>query len=140
MSENRLDDVEKKIDALQYKEINPLKEDVNDIKVNLAENNVLTKQAIETSDKLSDTMMTLRETMVEICTSMKASNKTSEELADNVKKLSSQVVTLDRKVEDKFTEVDDKSKVDILKWITDNWLSVILAIGAFGYIITQTIK
>lgn len=148
MEDNKgLEELRHKVDNLEYKELNPLKERVGRIEVSLAENNVLTKQSVETSAKLTETMGVVKETMIQLAESMKASNKVAEELSENVKTLSTQFVGLDNKVDSKFNEVDeriskidDKSKFDIMEWIKSNFVSVVLAIGAVTYLISQYIK
>ena len=149
MSEENIEELRKRLDNLEYKEIKPIKEEITSIKVNLAENSLLTKQNIEQNKNLSETMSILKETLLEICTSIKLTNKDTKSLADNVKILSSQVVTLDDKVDQKFDEidkkvqcVDDKSKIDtstIIKDFVRNWLGVGMGLGAIIYFIFQMI-
>ena len=129
-------EVNKKIHHLEYDEIAPIKKDINDIKIQLAENNVLTNQAVATNEKLSDVIDTLKETMIEMAGSMKASNRVSEELAENVRNLSEQFTVLDSKV----NAIDDKAKIDVVRWIGNNFISIILLIGALGYAITKFIN
>lgn len=138
--EGRCDDLNNRLNYLQYEQIEPLKKEISDIKINIAENSLLTKQCTETSSKLSDTMICLKESLIQMAESMKVNNKVSEELAGNVKMLSKQVVTLDEKVEDKFAEVDNKSKVDILQWLKNNWFAIVGDVAIIGYMISKITK
>jgi hypothetical protein len=85
-------------------------------------------------------MICLKESLIQMAEGMKVNNKVSEELAGNVKMLSKQVVTLDEKVEDKFAEVDNKSKVDILQWLKNNWFAIVGDVAIIGYMISKITK
>ena len=142
-----LEEVKKKINHLEYDEIKNIKDEIGNIKVNLAENNLLTKQCVDSNEKLNDTMTSVKDTMLVMSESMRQSNKVSEELALSVKSLGTKVDTMDDKCGNKFQEVDnringvnDKSKIDILEWIKQNWFGVVMSIGAIAYIATQVIK
>jgi hypothetical protein len=140
MGEDRLTDLEGKVKHLEYDEIAPLKKDINNIKINLAENNLLTKQTIESNEKLSDTMNTMRDTMVEITQSLKNGNRISGELTESVKALNGKVESVENKMEDKFKEIDEKAKIDWQQWVKNNWFGAIMGIGAILYAISQFMK
>lgn len=142
-----LEEVKKKIKYLEYDEIKNIKDEIGNIKVNLAENGLLTKQCVDSNEKLNDTMNSVKDTMLVMSESMRQSNKVSEELTLSVKSLGIKVDTMDDKFGNKFQEVDnkingvnDKSKIDILEWIKQNWFGVVMGIGAIAYIATQVIK
>ena len=107
----------KLIDLLE--EIN---EKISHMNVELEKNNLLTQQNIETSKELSNTMSTIKDTMITMTESIKHSNKVSEDLSHNVDKLSNQIKSVDEKFEqkvnetnDKIKSIDDKSKIDIVE-------------------------
>lgn len=142
-----LEEVKKKINHLEYDEIKNIKDEIGNIKVNLAENSLLTKQCVDSNEKLNDTMNSVKDTMLIMSESMRQSNKVSEELALSVKSLGTKVDIMDDKFGNKFQEVDnringvnDKSKIDILEWIKQNWFGVVLGIGALVYAISQIVK
>ena len=142
-----LEEVKKKINHLEYDEIKNIKDEIGNIKVNLAENSLLTKQSVDSNEKLNDTMTSVKDTMLVMSESMRQSNKVSEELALSVKSLGTKVDIMDDKFGNKFQEVDnkingvnDKSKIDILEWIKQNWFGVVMSVGAIAYIATQVIK
>ena len=142
-----LEEVKRKINHLEYDEIKNIKDEIGNIKVNLAENSLLTKQSVDSNEKLNDTMTSVKDTMLVMSESMRQSNKVSEELALSVKSLGTKVDIMDDKFGNKFQEVDnringvnDKSKIDILEWIKQNWFGVVMSVGAIAYIATQVIK
>jgi hypothetical protein len=45
-----------------------------------------------------------------------------------------------QEVDNKINGVNDKSKIDILEWIKQNWFGIVMSIGALSYIVTQIIK
>ena len=47
------EDLKKKVDHLEYDEINPMKEDISQMKITLSNNDLLTKQALESNERLS---------------------------------------------------------------------------------------
>lgn len=147
MSEQQLEELKTKVDKLEYVEIKELKEDINQVKIDLNTNNILTKQSIESNQKLNETMDTLKTTMIELAQSVKDGNKATSELTSTVDTLNIKVNAVDDKVDKKFTEVnnkigqiDEKSKIDILTWLRSNWLGATMGIGAIVYAITQIVK
>lgn len=147
MGNEIVEDLEKRMDNLQYKELQHLKDEINNIKVNLAENNLLTKQCTESNEKMSNTLDSLKETMISVAQSVKDSNKISSELAETVKNLNNKVTSVENKMDNKFEDVykkvnkvDDKAKIDIVKWLKDNWFGAVMAIGAIAYIISQMLR
>ena len=120
---------------------------LNQIKIDLNTNNILTKQSIETSKQLSEAMDSFKETMIEMGQSLKDGNRISSELAETVKNLNDKVDNVENKMSSKFSEfdsriesIDDKSKIDILAWIKNNWFGCVMGIGALVYVITQFIN
>ena len=147
MDNEIVEDLKKRMDNLQYKELQHLKDEINNIKVNLAENNLLTKQCTESNEKMSNTLDSLKETMISVAQSVKDSNKISSELAETVKNLNNKVTSVENKMDNKFEDVykkvnkvDDKAKIDIVKWLKDNWFGAVMAIGAIAYIISQMLR
>ena len=132
---------------MQYDEINPIKEELTEIKISLSNNDLLTKQNIESNKKLNDTMDTLKTTMIEIAQSVRDSNNVTKELTETVEKLSSKVSSIEVNTkntldgfDEKLDKIDEKSKIDMLSWLKSNWFSVVLGLGALSYVITQLIK
>lgn len=148
MDEKELyEELKDKVNKLEYTEIKKIKEDVSQIKIDLNTNNILTKQSIETSKQLSEAMDSFKETMIEMGQSLKDGNRISSELAETVKNLNDKVDNVENKMSSKFSEfdsriesIDDKSKIDILTWIKNNWFGCVMGIGALVYVITQFIK
>lgn len=131
-------DLKKKVENLEYKEIKSLKEEVTDIRIELSNNSLLTQQAIETSRKLSDTMENVREAMIKISESIATTNKISTDLAHNMDDLANKVNKLDEKVEDRIDGVENKSKIDVVEWLKGNFITIIMAVGVLLYAYSQT--
>lgn len=121
--------LEKRIDHVQFDEINSMKEDISNIKIDLAKNNLLTKQSVDSTDKLSSTLDTVKDTMIHLSNSMEQSNRSSTELNKKVDNL-----------EIKFDSIEQKGYIDWLQWVKDNWFGTFLGLGAVGYAISQFIK
>ena len=141
------DDLKKRVDHLQYDEINPLKSEVNDIKITLSNNDLLTRQVVDSNKTLSNTMESLKDTMVEISQSVKDSNRVTSQLAVTVEELNKKISSVEISTKDsieafseKLDKIDEKSKVDILDWCKSKWFEIVLAIGALSYALSQFIK
>lgn len=138
MGTDEIDDLRKRIDNLQYKELEPLKEKVNDFAVTLERNNTLTDMCIKTNDKMSATLDSVKDTMIKLSDSVTNANKISTQLTENVEKLNNKV----DKMEERIVSVDNKGKVDILTTIKENWIRIleaIVSLSVLAYIIGQTI-
>ena len=138
MGTDEIDDLRKRIDNLQYKELEPLKEKVNDFAVALERNNTLTDMCIKTNDKMSATLDSVKDTMIKLSDSVTNANKISTQLTENVEKLNNKV----DKMEERIVSVDNKGKVDILTTIKENWIRIleaIVSLSVLAYIIGQTI-
>ena len=134
MSEFNYDELKSKINHLEYDEIKPLKEDVNEIKLKMNTNDLLTKQALENNEKLSHAIGTLKDTMVEISQSVKDSNRINNEITKTIEELNKKITS----VEIRINEIDDKSKLDIVLWLKNNWFGIVGILGII-YTIIKTI-
>lgn len=136
-------ELKKKVDHLEYEELKPLKEQMNEIKISLSNNDLLTKQVMESNTKLNNTMDILKDTMVEIGQSVKDSNRVTEQLTSTVKQLGDKIANVERNTKEsidsfssKLDEIDDKSKIDLLVWLKNNWLGL-FGIGGIIYTIAE---
>lgn len=144
MEDKELDDLKSKLNKIEYTEIKELKEEIQEIKLNLNTNNLLTKQCAESNEKLSTTLETLKSTMIEVAQSVKDSNKVTSELTTTVKSLNDKVNNVESTMGTKFNEVnermdtiDDKSKFDIVEFLKHNIIGILLGIGALIYALSQ---
>ena len=143
---NELEDLKKKIDHLEYDEINPMKEDINEIKVNISKYDLLIKQALESNKKVSDSLEVLKDTMVEVSRSVRDSNRINDEITKTIEELNKRISSVDNntkdaleKFETKITEIDNKSKLDIMLWVKNNWFGIVGVIGIIYTIIKNMI-
>lgn len=143
---NELEDLKKKIDHLEYDEINPMKEDINDIKVNISKYDLLIKQALESNKKVSDSLEVLKDTMVEVSRSVRDSNRINDEITKTIEELNKRISSVDNntkdaleKFETKITEIDNKSKLDIILWMKNNWFGIVGILGIIYTVIKNMI-
>lgn len=143
---NELEDLKKKIDHLEYDEINPMKEDINEIKVSISKYDLLIKQALESNKKVSDSLEVLKDTMVEVSRSVRDSNRINDEITKTIEELNKRISSVDNntkdaleKFETKITEIDDKSKLDIMLWMKNNWFGIIGILGIIYTVIKNMI-
>ena len=143
---NELEDLKKKIDHLEYDEINPMKEDINEIKVSISKYDLLIKQALESNKKVSDSLEVLKDTMVEVSRSVRDSNRINDEITKTIEELNKRISSVDNNTQDalekfetKITEIDNKSKLDIMLWVKNNWFGIVGVIGIIYTIIKNMI-
>lgn len=128
------EELKSKINHLEYDEIKPIKSDINEIKIQMNTNDLLTKQAIENNEKLSNAIDTLKGTMIEISQSVKDSNRINGEITKTIEGLNTKISS----VEAKIGEIDNKSKLDIVVWLKTNWFGIVGILGII-YTVIKTI-
>ena len=143
---NEFEDLKKKIDHLEYDEINPMKEDINEIKITLTSNDLLVRQALESNKKVSDSLEVLKDTMVEVSRSVRDSNRINDEITKTIEELNKRICSVDNntkealdKFENKIIEIDNKSKLDIVLWLKNNWFGIVGILGIVYTIIKNMI-
>lgn len=145
MEDNReLEDLKQKVKKIEYTEIKEIKDDIQHIKIDLNTNNILTQQCTESNERLSNTLESLKMTMVEVSQSMKDSNKVTSELALNVRDLNSKLNDVEKTMDTKFNEVngrmdtiDEKSKIDFVDVLKTNLIGIAMGVGALIYALSQ---
>ena len=140
------EELKKKIDHLEYDEINPMKEDINDIKITLSNNDLLVKQALESNKKVSDSLEVLKDTMVEVSRSVRDSNRINDEITKTIEELNKRISSVDNNTRDtlkafenKIEEIDNKSKLDVMLWVKNNWFGIVGILGVLYTILRNTI-
>ena len=131
-----IEELKRKINHLEYDEINPLKEDVNEMKITLSNNDLLTKQALESNKKLSDSIEVLKDTMLEVSQSVKDSNRINGEITKTIEELNKRISSVESSTNEtlktfgnKIEEIDNKSKLDIMLWMRNNWFGIVGILG-----------
>lgn len=142
---HKLEYLPKKIDKIEYTEIKELKDKIENIEVDLAKNNLLTQQNTEAMNKMSETMDSVRETMVQITSAIEYTSKTNQELAENIRqqnekidKLQARQDTYDnhmRKMQEEMNDNEEKNKIDIRLAIKAFIPTAIVIIGYLVYIV-----
>lgn len=142
---HKLEYLPKKIDNIEYKEIKELKNKIENIEVDLAKNNLLTKQNTEAMNKMSETMDSVRETMVQITSAIEYTSKTNQELAENIRQQNEKIDKLQarqddydnhiRKMQEEMNDNEEKNKIDIRLAIKAFMPTAIVIIGYLVYIV-----
>ena len=140
------EEIKKKINHLEYDEIAPMKEDINEIKITINRNDLLIKQALESNKKVSDSLEVLKDTMVEVSRSVRDSNRINDEITKTIEELNKRICSVDNSTketlkafENKITEIDNKSKLDIMLWMRNNWFGIVGILGVLYTILKNTI-
>ena len=124
----------------------PMKDDINEIKLTLNTNDMLIKQALESNKKVSDSLEVLKDTMVEVSRSVRDSNRINDEITKTIEELNKRIGSVDNNTKDalekfacKITEIDNKSKLDIMLWVKNNWFGIVGILGIVYTIVKNTI-
>src|SRR5699024_7871042 len=122
-----------------------LKDKIENIEVDLAKNNLLTKQNTEAMNKMSETMDSVRETMVQITSAIEYTSKTNQELAENIRQQNEKIDKLQarqdsydnhmRKMQEEMNDNEEKNKIDIRLAIKAFIPTAIVIIGYLVYIV-----
>lgn len=133
---SEFDELKSKINHLEYDEIKPMKEDINEMKITLSNNDLLTKQALESNKKVSDSLEVLKGTMIEVSQSIKDSNRINNEITKTIEELNKKIGAVEINTQEtlktfgnKLEEIDNKSKLDIVLWLKNNWFGIVGIIG-----------
>lgn len=116
-----VEELKEKVRYIEHEELKDIRDKIGKIEINLNTNNILTEQSIKTTNKLTDTMDCVKETMIELAQSVKQGTEVSRDLTKNVSELGKQVSKLD----DKVNTLDNKSKFDIMPFLTSKWVVIV---------------
>lgn len=123
-----------------------------------AVSDILAQQSIETTKELSLTLKEFSITLVNINNSLARSDEKIEEVSKIISKIDSKVSSLEENFEEKvdcleanlskdvgvlkqkIEEVEEKGKFDIVLYIKQNFIKIILIAGALGYVASQFIN
>ena len=147
MNEFEYDELKSKINHLEYDELKPMKEDINEMKIAISNNDLLTKQALESNKKVSDSLEVLKGTMIEVSQSIKDSNRINNEITKTIEELNKKIGAVEINTQEtlktfgnKIEEIDNKSKLDIVLWLKNNWFGIIGIIGILYTVIKTFIS
>lgn len=147
MNEFEYDELKSKINHLEYDELKPMKEDINEMKIAISNNDLLTKQALESNKKVSDSLEVLKGTMIEVSQSIKDSNRINNEITKTIEELNKKIGAVEVNTQEtlktfgnKIEEIDNKSKLDIVLWLKNNWFGIIGIIGILYTVIKTFIS
>ena len=122
-----------------------------------AVSDILAQQSIETTKELSLTLKEFSITLVNINNSLARSDEKIEEVSRIISKIDCKVSSLEENFEEKvdcleanlskdvgilkqkIEEVEEKGKFDIVLYIKQNFIKIILIAGALGYVVSQFI-
>lgn len=145
-----MEELRKRIDNVQYKDIQNLREKIEKIEIDLAKNNLLTQQNTDAMNKMSLTMDSVRESMVQISGAIEYTSKINQELAENIRQQNEKIDKLQarqdvydshiEKMQKEIDENEEKNKIDIRKILKDNFLRILATVIGAGILIEMILK
>ena len=118
------EELKKKVNHLEYEELKEVKHEIQVIKEDMARNNILLAQNIDSSEKLNTTLNNVQNTMIQLSENIKHNNETTNSLNQKVSNL-----------EQKMDDVENHGKLDMMEWWQKNWVSVIVLLGVAVYVV-----
>ncbi len=118
------EELKKKVNHLEYEELKEVKHEIQVIKEDMARNNILLAQNIDSSEKLNVTLNNVQNTMIQLSENIKHNNETTNSLNQKVSNL-----------EQKIGDVENHGKLDMVEWWQKNWVNVIILAGVVVYIV-----
>lgn len=122
-----------------------------------AVSDILAQQSIETTKELSLTLKEFSITLVNINNSLARSDEKIEEMSKIISKIDGKVSSLEENFEEKvdcleanlskdvgvlkqkIEEVEEKGKFDFILYVKQNFIKILLILGAIGYVASQLI-
>lgn len=136
-----LENLTKRVDNIEYKEVKPLKEEVNELKTDLKLNAQMVSRNIETNNQLNITMRSLEKTMILMEQSMSQSSNKVNDIDDKLDRMNEKFEEKFQDVGTKIQEVDNKYMLDVgtamtnsVKSNIEKIITLILAGGGLAYI------
>lgn len=118
------EDLKKRVSHLEYEDIKELRNDIQNIKEDMAKNHVLLEQSIANSEKLNETLSQVQITMIQLAENVKNNSDVTSQLNNKMTHL-----------ETKVDNVESQGKLDMHEWWQKNWVNVILLAGVVVYIV-----
>lgn len=138
----QMEELRKRVDNVEYRDIKELRDEISEVKIDLAKNNLLTQQNTEAMNKMSETMNSVRETMVQISGAIEYTSKTNQELAENIRQQNEKIDKLQarqdvydshiKKMQQEIDDNEEKSKIDIRDIMKKYLIQIIALIIAIG--------
>ena len=118
------EDLKKRVSHLEYEDIKELRNDIQNIKEDMAKNHVLLAQSIANSEKLNETLSQVQVTMIQLADSVKNNSDVTNQLNNKFSHL-----------ETKVDSIESQGKLDMREWWQKNWVNVIVLAGVVVYIV-----
>lgn len=139
-----MEELKQKIDNIEYKDIKELRTELEEVKIDLAKNNLLTEQNTNAMNNMSKTMNSVRDTMIQMSSAIECISRTNKELAINVGNQNEKIDRLQErqdiydtnleKMREDIEANEDKGKFDIILFLKNNWVSIVISAGLLVYL------
>ena len=127
-----IEELKKKVEDIEYKDIKELRHDISTIKIQLERNNVLTEQNVESNKKLSETMGIVKDTMISMGSSIELNNENSKKLADSIEQMSNRFDGKFKDVDERMNQINNKGMIDTTILYKEWLVKLILGGSALG--------
>ena len=114
---------------------------VTALEVESTHSNELSEKLAVINETLCQTLHEIQLTMKDMSYQLQHTQQNTEMIGKDLQSYKSEVATqFDKfkqnvcKIDDKLSEVDEKSKIDILLWVKTNWFKIFFVGSVIGYI------
>lgn len=111
------EELRKRVNHIEYEELKEVRGDIQGIKEDMARNNILIAQSIDSSEKLNNTLSNVQTTMIQLTENIKHNNNAMSNL------------------ESKVDKIANNGKIDMGEWFQKNWFNIVTLLGIIAYIV-----
>lgn len=111
----------------------------------MAVSKTLMQQNIETNKELSSTLKEFSKTLIDINSSLSHNSEKIEEMGGVISKIDCKINSLEtvidtkvEQLEERIDIVEEKDKFDIMLYIKENFVKIVVAVGVGVYVISKT--
>ncbi len=126
---NEYETLSKRVDSVEQ-DVRDIRELTTDLRENSAKSTVILEQCSKTNEKLCTTMEHVTESMSEMTQSLKDSNKRLESFEEKLNDTNTKMDEKFKELREDVELVDGKGKIDVLEWIKNNWIVVVVGLLA----------
>ena len=138
-----IDGLKDRVEYIEREELVNMKKDITDIKLNQVETNTLVKEFTKVMDMQGKAMETMSLSLQEMTYTNKRLIEEMSEVKVEVKQTNHTIKCVEEDTQSKFnainkkiTEQEEKSKIDILVVLKNNWFKIVIG----GYVIWQVVE
>lgn len=131
----KCNEYEVRLTALE-KDLSGFGKRVTDLDKDFAVSKTSITQSIENLSKLPETLDSMNQSMLALQRSLDDNNRKTDGFGEDITELREEV----RKIDGKVDDINEEGKVNVRRYIRDNWAALLIGIGGIFVACSQFIK